>query len=1353
MGQDWKIGNSRRVILTHGRVLPSLRQLQALQRPVSRFLLVAVSYMVLAQVGKYLSITEHFISLVWAPTGISVAMLTIWGLRYWSAVFLGAFIAPLTFGLDPVTALWLAAGGCAAPVLGAHGLRTTSLFDSDFGRRTSVFYFILVAGFAAMLISSTNGAVALYVSGYLDADMLLPVWVTYWIGDALGVLIVAPVILTATHERWHTWRRDCSAVEFLVIAASLIVLTWFAFTNPLGFGVAPTVVYLPFPLLIWMSLRGGAFVSALSTLIVTGMALVFTVNGYGPFATGDLYHTVFSITVFSVYATTAGFVFVSLRKEREKVLDDLRRNEAFLKTTGHMAKVGGWELDLVTGQVSWTDELLRIYDLNPATATVSPDLLDFYDHPGRDRLEGAIARAKSHGEPFDLTLGMTTANGVHRWVRLMCRPQCVREQLVKLSGTVQDVTVQTEAERALRERESTYRILAENVSDIIWTADLDMKMTYISPSVQRVRGYTVAEAMALETAELGPEGTEEKVYEFTHSLLDSASSSFDDTDALEVLELALYRKDGTVFPAEVAVTVLRDENGVLSGLLGVTRDITARKQAEISLRESEQRLNRTGRIAQVGGWEYDVPSDTMYWTEETGRIFDRPPDYTPDLERSLQYCHPDDRAILRAQILGALEHGASVDLEHRAMTHKGTDRWVRSICEPVVVDGKTVRLLGTIQDITDRKRTEAHLRLLESVITHTNDAVIISDARPVSDTGPLPRFVNEGFTRMTGYRLEDIDTGGLGVLRGPNTDRSETERLTRHLEQEQPYASELIIYGIDGREIYGDVQLVPVMGEENTVTHVITVIRDITERKRAEAERLALGARSTAIVESAVDAIITFDESGLIDSANAAAELLFARQRDALVGMKISQLLCTPQPDESLDTLSCVKRLARRSQDREARGLRSDGHSFPISFSVGEFEVNAERFFTVIIHDMTRQAALEHQLLQSQKMESLGTLAGGIAHDFNNILQAIMGFSGMARQHIADRKVEMLDDCIGEIDKGAFRAASLVEQILTFSRDSVVSYRTMDLRPIVQEVLAFLRGSLPVTIQIEARLCETQCTISGDPTQLHQVISNLATNAFHAMEERGGTLRVSLERVDLQEHMETRAGALKAGDYAHIMVSDTGVGIPKDIQDHIFDPFFTTKHKGKGTGLGLATVHGIIARMGGGIQVESVVGSGCTIHIYLPLLDARFLPAERSVPARARVSQGSGSILIVDDEEPIVSLMTMVLKKKGFESMGFTNAEKALEHVRSDPLAFDLAIVDYTMPEMTGVALATALHAANPDMPILISTGMTEGQDFALPDSIGVVQVLRKPLPPSELLTVLHAVLGKRPEMRRSASG
>ncbi len=1332
-------------MLIHAWINPAHCEKKTLERPICRFLIIACSYVVFAQIGQHLAITDHFISLVWAPTGISVAMLTIWGLRYWPAVLLGAFITPLSVGIDPLTALWMASGGCAAPALGAYGLRTSSFFDNAFTRRTSVFYFMLVAGFAAMLISSTNGVAALYVGGYLDAEGLLTAWMTYWIGDTIGVLVVAPVILTATHGRWYTWRQDCSATEFFGIAACFVLLTCFAFANPLGFTVTPTVVYLPFPLLLWVSLRGGAFPSALSTLIVTAIALLFTVNGRGPFVTGDLYYTVFSLTVFTVYATTAGFVFVSLRREREMTLETVRRSEAFLQETGRMAKVGGWEFDVRSNQANWTEETIRILELDPAHTELSRSMLDYYDPPDRVRLEHALDRAKNLGEPYDLTLGMTTERGNHRWVRVMCNPQWENGHLVKMSGTMQDVTEQYEAARAIRAGETKYRILAENVRDIIWTSDLDMKMTYISPSVLQLRGYTVEEAMKLEAADLGPAGTREKIVEAAQSLVDSASSSFDDTDVNEVLELELYRKDGSSFSAEIVVTVLRDDAGMLSGFLGVTRDISARKAVERSLKESELRLNRTGRISQVGGWEYDVLEDTMYWTEETCHIFDRPTDYQPVLENSLNFCHPDDREILQASIVGALNHGAHIDMEHRVKTHRGTDRWVRSICEPVVVDGKTVRLLGTIQDITDRKRAEAHLRLLESVITHTNDAIIISDPGPIGENGPPPRFVNEAFTRMTGYTYEEVADAGLDLLRGAKTSREDTDRMVGQLRATQSCTSELIIYGKDGREIWVDAHVLPVKSEEGDVTHFVTVVRDITEKKIVEAERLELGARATAVIENAEDAIITIDPQGIVERANGAAETLFSCPGESLAGKGILELVQLPGGIDGPGDVGVEAQIRGLADAREVSGLRYDGVVFPVSLSVGEFFVDDDRFFTFIIHDMTRQAELERQLLQSQKMESLGTLAGGIAHDFNNILQAIMGFSAMARQHISDKDLSGLDDCIEEIDKGAFRAASLVEQILTFSRDSGVAYGPIDLGPIVHDVLTFLRGSLPVTIEIAHELDATACRVWGNANQVHQVLNNLATNAFHAMEDHGGVLRVALECIDLTEPVEAHVGQLEPGGYGHISIADTGAGIPPEIMNQIFDPFFTTKHKGKGTGLGLATVHGIIARMKGGIRLESEVGVGSTVHIYLPLLQAVEGGGEVVVESKASTETATrecgGTVLVVDDEQPIVALMTMMLKKKGFEAIGCVDAAAALEMVKERPSRIDVAIVDYTMPEMTGLEVAAALHGMRPDMPILIATGMMEAEDFTVPDSIGVVQVLRKPVPPADLVRIIDEVI------------
>ena len=1097
-----------------------------------------------------------------------------------------------------------------------------------------------------------------------------------------------------------------------------------------------------------------AFVCTLLTFLIAIFAAACSLSGMEPFAQGTFPSGAAAPWVIIACTSFVALLLVSRQDVRGDDFRPLQRDTTPLGAMSRMVQAGGWELDPATGKLYWTDEIFRIYGLDPGEEPTLEDSLAAYDPDDRETLKDAIQRAIEHGEAYDLTLGLTTVQGKHRLVRSVCVPECHKGRVARLHGAFQDVTEKLLRDREIHESEVTYRLLAENVRDIIWTVNLNLEFTYVSPSVQRIRGYTPEEAIKSGPASVGPPGTWKTVREAAMALLAAAENSTAESESTRTMELDLYRKDGSTFPAEIVVTVLRDAQGRPNGLLGATRDITERKRVEHALRESEAALKTTGRIAHVGGWELDPETRAVTWSEETFRIFEREPDYKPPpAQVSIEFYDPADRDTLWDAVDRAIRDGEPFDLELRATTHTGNKLWLRNICDPLVVNGHVVKLRGTIQDITERKHAEAHLRLLESVITHTNDAVMITEAEPIDEPGPRILFVNEAFTTLTGYTAEEAIGRSPRFLQGPETDPAELGRLREAMRAFESAKLEVINYKKDGEQFWNEFHVSPVSDERGRWTHFIALQRDTTERKKAEAERLELGARAAAVIENAVDGIVTFDETGAIESANPAAERLFAYTLAELKNRNIQDLISGPHQDENANPMRHAGsgELNIAGGAREVTGRKKGGENFPMKLSTGTLTMGGKRLYTGIIHDLTHEAELERQLLRSQKLESLGTLAGGIAHDFNNILQAVLGYSNIARAHAASLQDELLEQCLSEIEKGSIRASSLVNQILTFSRKSNVDYQPIDLATVLRDAVQFLRGSIPSSVRIEPILPDGPCMAMADTTQIHQLSTNLGVNALHAMEETGGVLTVSLERVhiDMESPVESQSRTLAPGAYARLSFADTGCGIPPEYMDRILDPFFTTKDKGRGTGLGLATVHGIVTRMGGRIEIESEAGRGTRVHVLIPLLPDDFeLPAgaDPGIPhAASAPGTGAGlgvaaSVLVVDDEKSIVTLLSQALRSHGFEVAGFTNPLAALEAARANPTAYTVAICDYTMPEMSGIALANALHELNPDLPIFLATGMLEQEALDVSKNMGIVEIFTKPFRVQHLIAAFQRV-------------
>jgi len=398
-----------------------------------------------------------------------------------------------------------------------------------------------------------------------------------------------------------------------------------------------------------------------------------------------------------------------------------------------------------------------------------------------------------------------------------------------------------------------------------------------------------------------------------------------------------------------------------------------------------------------------------------------------------------------------------------------------------------------------------------------------------------------------------------------------------------------------------------------------------------------------------------------------------------------------------------------------------------------------------IATDITRVKDLEKeslriqaQLQQAQKMEAIGTLAGGIAHDFNNILSAVIGYTEIVLADSAEGSQQHKN--LQEVLRAGNRARDLVNQILMFSRQTDRELKPVQINQIVIETLKLLRASLPTTIRIEPNL-SSNAAVLADPTQIHQVMMNLCTNAAHAMRDKGGLLKIELSDVELSEEFLEQHPYLLDGSYLKLRVSDTGHGMEKKITDRIFDPFFTTKERGEGTGMGLAVVLGIVKSHGGTITVESSVGQGASFDVYLPVIDRK---AGAEAMPKISMPTGNERILFVDDEKALADLGHQILKRLGYDVTTRTSSIEALELFIVQPDKFDLVITDTTMPNMTGDELARRLMAVRSDIPVILCTGYSERISKEKAYAIGIREFVLKPIVMSEMAVTVRKVLDER---------
>ncbi len=381
---------------------------------------------------------------------------------------------------------------------------------------------------------------------------------------------------------------------------------------------------------------------------------------------------------------------------------------------------------------------------------------------------------------------------------------------------------------------------------------------------------------------------------------------------------------------------------------------------------------------------------------------------------------------------------------------------------------------------------------------------------------------------------------------------------------------------------------------------------------------------------------------------------------------------------------------------------------------------------------------LESRLAQTEKMEAIGTLAGGIAHDFNNILSAVLGYAELAQMEAKRNRDNQKH--LAKVIEAGLRARDLVKQILSFSRQHEQERKPVKIIDLLNETMGLIRASLPSTIEIKKSIPPQLPEIYADPTQLHQVIMNLCSNAAQAMRQSGGFLTLSVEHINLDEQEASNHAELESGDYLKLEVPDTGCGMPPDVVDKIFEPFYTTKDEGEGTGMGLSMVHGIIKKHEGFISLNSEPGQGSTFTIFLPVREAHEHD-QKTEELDAPLPRGNERILFVDDEEAITEFGKQSLARLGYQVIGLNSSQEALRLLESPPQRFDLLVTDMTMLRLTGLELAKQIHKIAPDLPIILCSGQSQLISSEEWKPAGIKRLLDKPMTMRRLAITVREVL------------
>lgn len=793
---------------------------------------------------------------------------------------------------------------------------------------------------------------------------------------------------------------------------------------------------------------------------------------------------------------------------------------------------------------------------------------------------------------------------------------------------------------------------------------------------------------------------------------------------------------------------IRDASGTIIGLHGIARDVTAAKSAEEALRASEARARAI----------IDASPVPLATSDAAGRITLANPAFTQTFGYELAdtpmvsdwwpkaYPDPSYREWVIASWTRELARSAATrtpfePMEVQVRCKDGTNRVALIGAAPLGRDIRADQLVF-FHDVTSRKQAERQLQRTAHMLAEAQRLAHMGSWELIAATDQV--FWSEELFRIFGMNPAEPVPSYPEQARifGPESWKRVSTAVERCLKTGQTYELEAEIVRADGSRGWAWLRGEPMRDERGEPLGLRGVALDITERRLAEAARRL----SEVVFRSISQGVIVTSPERRIISANEAFCAITGYSEAEVLGRDCELLLGTSTNPATIAAFRSA--LANKTAfSGEIESHRSDGAPFWNELTLSPvFDADGvHTHFIVVTRDITsrkemerKNAEIEAQLHQAQRLETVGTLAAGIAHDFNNILAVIVVNAELAVADVGDR--HSAHEPLREIQKASQRAKTLVQQLLAFSSPHPQSKQPLTLGPLVHEVAAMLRATIPASVEIVTSVDGDTPPALADASQMHQSLVNLCTNAWHALDDRPGTIEVRLTSVTFGPMEASEISGLPPGRYVCLSVRDTGIGMDAATRQRIFDPFFTTKSPGKGTGLGLSVVHGIVAAHQGGIQVQSAPGEGATFTLFLPAAETSVVVDTPREPVVEPPRDFKGHIAYIDDEEMLARVASRSLQRLGHRVTSFVRAKDAVSALLNDPHQFDVVVTDLNMPEVTGLWVAAEVRKVRADLPIVLVSGhLNEDLRRAAADS-GIAAIVSKPFKARELSDIIAAL-------------